>query len=415
MAVSTSDIIGGFGAALSGTAPQYVAGIQKREELAGVKKQEQMAAREKAMYQDAGVALQLVEAGDIQGIIDLGMDRMKMLGEFGDSNPEDTMRIITLAQRAKGGDRNSLAQLHAELMSASRIGTARGYIAAPERVKGVEVNGELRNPYTGALLGAAAGEDQGTTAYQTLTARAKSGGLVEGTPEFQQFMLNNGAGTQDTSARDDLRSEKTAALTNVRSETDRLNKSSGEIVTAYNKVMSLEPDMRNKVSGRGAINAAIMNVARLISPGVVTDEDASAFSGASKPLTEVFDFLNGQGVDMEAIRTIVDPTNPETFDVDALLSVARNVTASAFPSIQAQFDDQKRVAEIYGASDQFMKSYFGQGKLQEQVQKIMSGIQPAQSNAPMPVVNVASEAEALSLPVGTRVRFPDGQEYEVEP
>jgi hypothetical protein len=200
MAVSTSDIIGGFGAALSGTAPQYVAGVQKREELAGVKKQEQMAAREKAMYQDAGVALQLVEAGDIQGIIDLGMDRMKMLSEFGDSNPEDTMRIITLAQRAKGGDRNSLAQLHAELMSASRIGTARGYIAAPERVKGVEVNGQLQNPYTGVVIGAPRAEEVPTRTSKQKEAEemalmAGPKGSAEYNKVYGEYMNRSGGTT----------------------------------------------------------------------------------------------------------------------------------------------------------------------------------------------------------------------------
>jgi hypothetical protein len=155
-----------------------------------------------------------------------------------------------------------------------------------------------------------------------------------------------------------------------------------------------------------------MNVARLISPGVVTDRDAAAFSGASKTATEIMNFLSGKGVDMNAIMTIVDPTNPETFNVDALLDVARNVTSSAFPSIQAQFDDQKRIAEIYKASDAFMKSYFNQGKLQEQANAIMSNLKP--QTAQQQVVDVRSEEEALKLPLGTKVRFPDGQEAVVE-
>lgn len=398
MALNFGEILGGIGAAFGGTAPQYVQGLKEE-------KQSQLVAREKAMYQDAAIALQLFETKQFEKLDALGMDRMDQLKQFSDAVPNDTLRMLSLNKLGMSGDLNARAQLHAELISANRAGQVKGYLSAPEQIKGVEVAGELRNPYTGALMGAPAIRKRETMRDANDVERY----VDNGEPVFADITKEP---PPDTSAADDARSERTSALTNIRSEVDRLNKTTAEIVTSYNKVMSLEPSMRDKVSGRGAINAAIMNVARLISPGVVTDRDAAAFSGASKTATEIMNFLSGKGVDMNAIMTIVDPTNPETFNVDALLDVARNVTSSAFPSIQAQFDDQKRIAEIYKASDPFMRSYFNQGKLQEQANAIMSNLKS--QTVQQQVVDVRSEEEALKLPLGTKVRFPDGQEAVVE-
>jgi hypothetical protein len=60
--------------------------------------------------------------------------------------------------------------------------------------KGVEINGQLINPITGEQIGDYR-DPQGdmTTAVQTLQQRAEAGGLVPGTPEYQQFMIQGGA------------------------------------------------------------------------------------------------------------------------------------------------------------------------------------------------------------------------------
>jgi hypothetical protein len=262
MAVNIADLVGGFGAALTGTAPEYVAGVQKREEIASVKKQEQMAAREKAMYQDAGVALQLMEAGDLQGVVDLGMDRMKMLGQFGDSNPEDTMRIITLARRAQGGDRNAMAQLQAELMTASRIGTARGYIAAPERVKGVEVNGELRNPFTGERLGPAAinqEENRKTSQDQNGVLRY----LDTGEPVFPNIQKDAAIAPDTTNADSEALRKEFNALTPVK---DFSLQSS-----AYGRLLA----SANDPSPAGDL-ALIFNYMKVLDPGSTVREGEAA-------------------------------------------------------------------------------------------------------------------------------------------
>jgi hypothetical protein len=174
--------------------------------------------------------------------------------------------------------------------------------------------------------------------------------------------------------------ERTSALNNTRSNIQGINKNLAEVAGAYNKVMSLEAGMRAK--NRGAINAAIMNVARLISPGIVTDRDASSLSGADTSIGAVFSFLSGKGVDTAQLMRVVDPTNPETFDVDGLLSIARNVTAAGVPSLQAQLEDEASVADIYGASPQFRQAYLGRSKLKSEIDAIMQSVRGGSPSIP---------------------------------
>ena len=149
MALNFGEILGGIGAAMGGTAPQYVQNLK-----AG--KQADMAAREKALYEDAAIGLQLVESGNLQGFYDLATDRMEQLRRFPDAVPNDTVRLMALAKLGMGGELPAIGQLHAELIAAVKAGQVKGYLQAPEPVRGVEVAGELRNPFTGALMGRAA-------------------------------------------------------------------------------------------------------------------------------------------------------------------------------------------------------------------------------------------------------------------
>ena len=149
MALNFGELLGGIGAAMGGTAPQYVQDLKGR-------KQAELVAREKAMYQDAAIALQLFETKQFEKLDALGMDRMDQLKQFSGAVPNDTLRMLSLNKLGMSGDLNARAQLHAELISANAAGQIKGYLTAPEQTKGVEVAGQLRNPYTGALLGAAA-------------------------------------------------------------------------------------------------------------------------------------------------------------------------------------------------------------------------------------------------------------------
>jgi hypothetical protein len=384
MAISIGDVLGGLGAAIGGTGQQYVQGLQQREQTMSEQKRAELEARQKAMYQDAGAAFQLLQTGDLDGIIRLGQDRLEMLKTFPDADPSDTARVVQNAMNAKSGDPMALRNLATELTGAYSRGAAMGYIqppAGPEIVPGSSiVDGQvITRDAQGNLV---ATRPQGFEAAPEVDETFK-----QETAEARRFILSN---------------------------VSDINKSLAEVTTAYEKVSSLEPQMR--AGNRSAINAAIMNTARLISPGVVTDRDAAAFSGANTNVGAMYAFLSGKGIDVSELVRIYDPSNPEIFDPDALLNVARSVTASALPAEIARFEDQKIIASQYGLSPQFVNSYLpDNSKVMQSVRRIQSSLGgTAAPTAPQTVgvkFNSLQEAEAAvnsgQVPVGTRVDITD--------
>ncbi len=365
MAINTGDLLMGLGAAIGGTGPQFIQGLDQRDQ----QKRAELQARQQAMYQDAATGLQLVRAGDLDGLIALGEDRLQLLQTYPDADPSDTQRITQLARYAKQNDPVALRNLAMELTAATSRGLSMGLIKMPEAQKPMIVGADetVFDPVTQEALYTGPGKPA-----DRKTAEDQNGVL--------RFIDNGEPVYPNVQAPSISPEERTSALNNTRSNIQGINKNLAEVAGAYNKVMSLEAGMRAK--NRGAINAAIMNVARLISPGIVTDRDASSLSGADTSIGAVFSFLSGKGVDTAQLMRVVDPTNPETFDVDGLLSIARNVTAAGVPSLQAQLEDEASVADIYGASPQFRQAYLGRSKLKSEIDAIMQSVRGGSPSIP---------------------------------
>jgi hypothetical protein len=379
MAINTGDLLMGLGAAVGGTGPQFIQGLEQRDRQATEQKRAELQARQQAMYQDAATGLQLLAVGDLDGLIELGEDRLQLLQTYPDADPSDTQRIIQLARFSKQGDPVALRNLATELTSATTRGISMGLVQMPEAQKPVVVGkGEtLVNPMTGEQIfqGVAETSDRRTAPDQYGVLR---------------YMDNGEAVYPNVEAPEISPEERTSALNNSRSNIQGINKNLAEIAGSYNKVMSLEAGMRAK--NRGAINAAIMNVARLISPGIVTDRDASSLSGADTSIGAIFSFLSGKGMDTAQLMRVVDPTNPETFDVDGLLNIARNVTAAGVPSLLAQLEDEASVADIYGASPQFRQAYLGKSKLKSEIEAIMQSVRGGSPDVPSFATDQEAEA-----------------------
>ncbi len=364
----------GLGAAIGGTGPQFIQGLDQRDQ----QKRAELQARQQAMYQDAATGLQLVRAGDLDGLIALGEDRLQLLQTYPDADPSDTQRITQLARYAKQNDPVALRNLAMELTAATSRGLSMGLIKMPEAQKpqiipgSSVVNGQIITQDAMGNLVAQTPEGFTPTPANRETKEDQFGVL--------RYTDNSEPVFPNVQAPSISPEERTSALNNTRSNIQGINKNLAEVAGAYNKVMSLEAGMRAK--NRGAINAAIMNVARLISPGIVTDRDASSLSGADTSIGAVFSFLSGKGVDTAQLMRVVDPTNPETFDVDGLLSIARNVTAAGVPSLQAQLEDEASVADIYGASPQFRQAYLGRSKLKSEIDAIMQSVRGGSPSIP---------------------------------
>lgn len=379
MAINTGDLLMGLGAAVGGTGPQFIQGLEQRDRQLTEQKRAELQARQQAMYQDAATGLQLLSVGDLDGLIELGEDRLQLLQTYPDADPSDTQRIIQLARFAKQGDPVAERNLAMELTTATSRGISMGLVKMPEAQKPMIVGADetVFDPVTNTALYTGPGKPS-----ERKTAEDQNGVL--------RFIDTGEPVYPNVESPTISPEERTSALNNSRSNIQGINKNLAEIAGAYNKVMSLEAGMRSK--NRGAINAAIMNVARLISPGIVTDRDASSLSGADTSIGAIFSFLSGKGMDTAQLMRVVDPTNPETFDVDGLLNIARNVTAAGVPSLQAQLEDEASVADIYGASPQFRQAYLGKSKLKSEIEAIMQSVRGDSSDVPSFATDQEAEA-----------------------
>jgi len=144
-------------------------------------------------------------------------------------------------------------------------------------------------------------------------------------------------------ARDDskkmeefYKEERKAANETVKS----LNKRTREIESAYGKAEGLLNDLESGEGGRQTTAAAIMNIARLISPGVVTDADFRNLGGASDPFAFMLNWVkNTDDPDVKGLERYFDPTNPDNVDVAELRRIANATAAAEVPTIIQQLDD----------------------------------------------------------------------------
>jgi hypothetical protein len=181
MAITIGDMLGGIGAAFGGTAQQYAQGIRQREQQMTQRKREELQARQIAMYQDAGAAYQLLQQGDLDGIINLANDRLEILETFGDADPSDTIRNLENAIAAKAGDPIALRNLTLELTGAASAGRAMGILQAPEvrQPKGVVVNGNLVDEQTGDILYQSPAAAQSSEEFSPGITRFRNGVAVQ--------------------------------------------------------------------------------------------------------------------------------------------------------------------------------------------------------------------------------------------
>lgn len=296
--------LSGFGAGYEGKGQEFMANLQAQDKA-------QEANLINATLMDALDLQKALESNDTSLAMNLLQDRARALTSMG----QDAGDTIQLQNSLMQGDvQGVLNEVNTFVQGANRAGYGRPQAINPNMI------------YQGKVFGM---DPQGNiTEMADVTG---SEGYID--PALQSEVLRN-----------------------IQSETRALDKGTDEVITAFNKVIGLEEQMR--AGKRGAINAGIMNVARLISPGVVTDADARAISGGATSIGALYDAMLGKGFSPETLVQIFDPANPETFDVDALINVAKSVTASAIPALQGGYLDAEERAKNFNAPAAFMRSFF---------------------------------------------------------
>lgn len=151
------------------------------------------------------------------------------------------------------------------------------------------------------------------------------------------------------------------------------NKLAADAVTGFNKLESLAGFIRQsqdpnateiqKRSGRQAAATILTIMARMASPGVVTDRDFANQAGGQSLQAGVINYITNMGQRDPEIASLLanfDPTNPELLDVDALVGQARGLITGEAPSILSTYASQKERALAYRPSVRFMTAEFGE-------------------------------------------------------
>lgn len=190
---------------------------------------------------------------------------------------------------------------------------------------------------------------------------------------------------------------------------------------------------------RSAINVGIMSLARMVSPGVVTDRDAASIAGVADPVQaglQLFDKMIDRGGDKEKIERAktdfvrsFDPANPETFNVQGFKEIASTVAGAEAKGILNEWNESKNrairsnvgknVIETNFGGDN--ESIFGLQKLLEQPDADTQAVQPeagAQAAQPLPptITNQAGQTGQLMIDANGNQAyvFPDNTIQEVQ-
>jgi len=138
------------------------------------------------------------------------------------------------------------------------------------------------------------------------------------------------------------------------------NKEAKQMRTDYGKLKGLAEQAKG--GSRGARNAMVVSLARLVSPGIVTETEASALSGGQNTLQYVLGVLKGKDpTSTEGIERYVDPYG-DSFDSDGLLKVGESVVASSRKPLIDAYESSRDRASRAGISPSAFNTNFGENK-----------------------------------------------------
>ena len=160
------------------------------------------------------------------------------------------------------------------------------------------------------------------------------------------------AGREDKIQTDFRKEERQQAKTTV----NRLTKRATDINSSFDKI-----DALLKQKSRAANASVLQLIARLASPGIVTEKEAGALAGGAAPLMALATMFDKGGDEDTAklVRRSMDPNNPSNFDTEGLSNLAKALTASEVPFIMEELKGAKSRATTANISKAAFDTNFG--------------------------------------------------------
>ena len=267
--------------------------------------------RKTALYEDMVMARTLLSRGDAPGALSIFEDRIDALGGPGEGTQDSQYYVDSIRS---GNLEKTMADLSSGIEGAQALGLG-----------GETLNNELKRAQIANLKAPKAAE-------QTPLEKVEA--------EF----------------RKEERQVARTAVTNF-------NKRATEIRSSFGKVESI---LNSGKLSRMKIASAMTSMARLLSPGIVTEQDFQNLSNAANPIAEALSIITGKGAEgakvAENLQRFYDPTNPDLFDKKGFLDTARNVAGAEIPALMDTFNDARDRARRAGVSEKALDTNFGQNK-----------------------------------------------------
>lgn len=320
-----STALQGIGAAFKGQAPQFMQQQQKRQQMerAQMLQNEDLAEKRRmTLFKDAAMMRANPEmAGSIL------QDRLAQIQRFNDMDvPVDPRHTQEMMQLYQSGDMNAFSGY---LDNVIRSGQSIGAIAKPAAPTAYDPGQMIRMP----------------------------DGSFKAVPVPEGYV-----------DPDELKAERSR----VSGEAIKVRALSRDALDGYNKLDSLAQAVRNaqvqgatdqeRRAGRTALGTIQTLMARMASPGVVTEQDFRTQAGAASLQSEIINKLTSLGrsdANLAAIMASFDPTNPESVDVDLIIEQAKALTKGTATGLLNDFAGLRSISDTYGFSDKFRESYFG--------------------------------------------------------
>lgn len=173
------------------------------------------------------------------------------------------------------------------------------------------------------------------------------------------------------------------------------NKRASSVVDSYTKI---EKVLKPKNLNRRDISVAITALARLVSPGIVTEQDFQSLTGVANPLAQLFERMRANGAEGEefanSMQQFYDPTNPNLFDREGFMRTVRNTAGGEIPSLMNQFNDARSRAQRAGVSGKALSANFDDNLNFKELQRIAGDSGPQE---PPPQTLEEKQAELAAL------------------
>jgi len=278
----------------------------------------------------------MLQNNDYGGIIDLANDRLRILQRLPGSDPSDTMQVLQLTQSAQAGNPEAQAQLSQVLGSAYQQAISRGYVSPPAAPKYL-------------------GTEEGMLLFQN------PDGTVETRPisQDQEYV--------PPKLKEEARRE-------IRDGVKSIGSLSKDALEGYRKLEGLGGTIRagqgasatdqQKRAARQALATGLTIMARMASPGVVTEQDFRNLAGGSKVGTEFLTFLQSKGdASIDNLLAAYDPTDPDKINVDMFLDQAGSLLSGTAGTLLNQYAGLSSGASNYSLNQAFVRDQFSSDKL----------------------------------------------------